>query len=246
MGAMLKPAQRVFRVDGIFIDVHSMPQAVTTIPITARAGRDFGFHAQPRPLEQLRADPKFRAAYHRARFVTADGFPISWLGRLNGVGVKRTDRRGYVGAALSCRSCKTGSRCSASARTGALFGRWTNCAGAGPISRGRLYVPGATSIRNRLTPTLPSSAFASRCAALLSCHRRTATGDLCRPLPRPRARRRFHLCRCRLGLPGRYAVACAASLSKSRTRMAVAAVEQSASAGHALSAMRRRGAEACC
>jgi exopolysaccharide biosynthesis WecB/TagA/CpsF family protein len=83
--------QRDFRVDGISINVHSMPQAVSTIMSAAENGHGFCvFTLNLDHCNKLRSDPKFHAAYKRARFVTADGFPIVLLGRLNGVRVRRT------------------------------------------------------------------------------------------------------------------------------------------------------------
>lgn len=83
--------QRDFRVDGISINVHSMPQAVSTIAAAAENGHGFCvFTLNLDHCNKLRSDPKFYAAYKRARFVTADGFPIVLLGRLNGVPVRRT------------------------------------------------------------------------------------------------------------------------------------------------------------
>lgn len=83
--------QREFRVDGISINVHSMPEAVSTITAAAESGHGFCvFTLNLDHCNKLRSDPKFTAAYRRARFVTADGFPIVLLGRLNGVPVRRT------------------------------------------------------------------------------------------------------------------------------------------------------------
>jgi exopolysaccharide biosynthesis WecB/TagA/CpsF family protein len=83
--------QRDFRVDGISINVHSMPQAVSTIVTAAEKGHGFCvFTLNLDHCNKLRSDPKFSAAYKRARFVTADGFPIVLLGRLNRVPVRRT------------------------------------------------------------------------------------------------------------------------------------------------------------
>jgi len=83
--------QREFRVDGISINVHSMHQAVSTITAAAESGHGFCvFTLNLDHCNKLRTDPRFLAAYRRARFVTADGFPIVLLGRLNGVPVRRT------------------------------------------------------------------------------------------------------------------------------------------------------------
>lgn len=83
--------RREFRVDGIPINLHSLPEAVSTVVATAKAGQAFCvFTLNLDHCAKLRADPKFRHAYQRARFVSADGFPIVLLGRLNGVRVRRT------------------------------------------------------------------------------------------------------------------------------------------------------------
>jgi exopolysaccharide biosynthesis WecB/TagA/CpsF family protein len=82
---------REFRVDGISINVHSMPQAIAAIVGAAKNERGFCvFTLNLDHCNKLRSDPKFRHAYRRASFVTADGFPIVLLGRLNGVPVRRT------------------------------------------------------------------------------------------------------------------------------------------------------------
>lgn len=84
-------AAREFCVEGVSINVHSMSQAISTIVTSARRG--FGFCVFTLNLDhcnKLRADPQFRGAYRRAAYVTADGFPIVLLGRLNGVPVRRT------------------------------------------------------------------------------------------------------------------------------------------------------------
>lgn len=78
-------------VDGIAINVLSMPEAVSSI-VSAAQIHD-GFSVCTLNLDhvaQLQQRPDFRAAYRRARFVTADGFPIVILGRLAGARVKRT------------------------------------------------------------------------------------------------------------------------------------------------------------
>ena len=78
-------------VDGIAINVLSMPAAVSSIVSAARSGD--GFSVCTLNLDhvaQLQQRPDFRAAYRRARFVTADGFPIVILGRLAGAQIERT------------------------------------------------------------------------------------------------------------------------------------------------------------
>lgn len=82
---------REFEVEGIAVNVHSLTHAVSTIIDAAKRGRTFCvFTLNLDHCNKLRTDPQFRAAYRRAAYVTADGFPIVLLGRLNGVHVRRT------------------------------------------------------------------------------------------------------------------------------------------------------------
>jgi len=100
--------QREFRVDGISINVHSMHQAVSTITAAAESGHGFCvFTLNLDHCNKLRTDPRFLAAYRRARFVTADGFPIVLLGRLNGVPVRRTTGADLL-EPLSAQASRTG------------------------------------------------------------------------------------------------------------------------------------------
>lgn len=78
-------------VDGIAINVLSMPEAVSSIVSATQTGASFSVCTLNLDhVAQLQQRPDFRAAYRRARFVTADGFPIVALGRLAGVRLKRT------------------------------------------------------------------------------------------------------------------------------------------------------------
>lgn len=78
-------------VDGISINVFSMPEAVSSIVSAAERGENFSVCTLNLDhVVQLQRRPDFRAAYRRARFVTADGFPIVILGRLAGTRIKRT------------------------------------------------------------------------------------------------------------------------------------------------------------
>lgn len=82
---------RKFHVDGIPVNVHAMPQAVSSVVNDARNGDGFCiFTLNLDHCIKLRADPQFREAYRRAAYVTADGFPIAMLGRLIGIKVQRT------------------------------------------------------------------------------------------------------------------------------------------------------------
>lgn len=78
-------------VDGITINVYSMQDAVTSIIAAAQRGENFSVCTLNLDhVVQLQRSPDFHAAYRRARFVTADGFPIAMLGRLAGARVQRT------------------------------------------------------------------------------------------------------------------------------------------------------------
>ena len=78
-------------VDGIAINVPSLPAAVSSIVSAAQHGDNFSVCTLNLDhVVQLRNLPDFRAAYRRARFVTADGFPIVILGRLLGTPIERT------------------------------------------------------------------------------------------------------------------------------------------------------------
>jgi exopolysaccharide biosynthesis WecB/TagA/CpsF family protein len=68
-----------------------MRQALSTVIEDARRGRGFCFFTLNLDhCDKLRTDLQFRDAYRCARYVSADGFPIVLLGRLNGVPVRRT------------------------------------------------------------------------------------------------------------------------------------------------------------
>jgi exopolysaccharide biosynthesis WecB/TagA/CpsF family protein len=82
--------QKQFRVDDIAINLLSIPHAVRSVVETAERGRGFClFTLNLDHCTKLKSDPSFRHAYQRATFVTADGFPIVLLGRMNGVPVQR-------------------------------------------------------------------------------------------------------------------------------------------------------------
>ena len=78
-------------VDGIAINVVSLPEAVSLIVSAAQTGDNFSVCTLNLDhVVQLQQRPDFRAAYRRARFVTADGFPIVVLSRLLGRRIERT------------------------------------------------------------------------------------------------------------------------------------------------------------
>jgi N-acetylglucosaminyldiphosphoundecaprenol N-acetyl-beta-D-mannosaminyltransferase len=85
------PQQHNLTVDGITINVSSLPEAVSSIVSAAQHGDSFSVCTLNLDhIVQLQQRPDFRAAYRRARFVTADGFPIVVLSRLMGTRIKRT------------------------------------------------------------------------------------------------------------------------------------------------------------
>jgi N-acetylglucosaminyldiphosphoundecaprenol N-acetyl-beta-D-mannosaminyltransferase len=78
-------------VDGVTINVLSLPEAVSSIVSAAQHGDNFSVCTLNLDhVVQLQQRSDFRAAYRRARFVTADGFPIVVLSRLLGTPVTRT------------------------------------------------------------------------------------------------------------------------------------------------------------
>ena len=80
-----------FRIEGVAINVATMDEAVERIA-EAAVGRQ-GFTVFTLNLDhcvKLRGDDRFGSAYRRARFVTADGFPIVALGRIFGQRLQRT------------------------------------------------------------------------------------------------------------------------------------------------------------
>jgi len=85
------PQQRNLCVDGITINVSSLPDAVSSIVSAAQTGDNFSVCTLNLDhVVQLQRRADFRAAYRRARFVTADGFPIVILSRLMGTRIRRT------------------------------------------------------------------------------------------------------------------------------------------------------------
>ncbi|MDR3483753.1 MAG: WecB/TagA/CpsF family glycosyltransferase [Bradyrhizobium sp.] len=78
-------------VDGVTINVLSLAEAVSSIVSAAQHGDNFSVCTLNLDhVVQLQQRADFRAAYRRARFVTADGFPIVVLSRLLGTRITRT------------------------------------------------------------------------------------------------------------------------------------------------------------
>jgi exopolysaccharide biosynthesis WecB/TagA/CpsF family protein len=78
-------------VNGVTINVPSITNAVASIVSAAQRGENFSVCTLNLDhVVKLQQRSDFRAAYHRARFVTADGFPIVMLSRLLGTRIERT------------------------------------------------------------------------------------------------------------------------------------------------------------
>jgi exopolysaccharide biosynthesis WecB/TagA/CpsF family protein len=96
-----------FTIDGITINTPTMDSAVSSI--IAAAQQQHSFSVCTLNLDhvvQLKARRDFRNAYQRARFVTADGFPIVVLGWLAKTPLQRT-----TGADLVVPVCERASQC---------------------------------------------------------------------------------------------------------------------------------------
>jgi N-acetylglucosaminyldiphosphoundecaprenol N-acetyl-beta-D-mannosaminyltransferase len=83
--------ERNLNVDGITINIPTMEQAVSSIVAAAQQRQTFSVCTLNLDhCVHLNARGDFRDAYRRARFVTADGFPIVVLGRLAKTAIQRT------------------------------------------------------------------------------------------------------------------------------------------------------------
>jgi exopolysaccharide biosynthesis WecB/TagA/CpsF family protein len=90
----------------VTVNILSMPEAIGSIVAALRHGDTFCVNTLNLDhFVKLRTASAFRAAYARARFVTADGFPIVMMGRLAGVPVTRT-----TGADLVAPLCREAAR----------------------------------------------------------------------------------------------------------------------------------------
>jgi N-acetylglucosaminyldiphosphoundecaprenol N-acetyl-beta-D-mannosaminyltransferase len=83
--------QQNLTVNGVTINVPSITNAVTSIVSAVQRGENFSVCTLNLDhVVKLQQRSDFRAAYHRAKFVTADGFPIVMLSRLLGTRIERT------------------------------------------------------------------------------------------------------------------------------------------------------------
>ncbi len=79
-----------FWVEGVKVNCISMQETTANIIADAKQDRPFGvFTLNLDHIVKLRRDREFRSAYRKARYVTADGFPIVWAGRLRGTRAER-------------------------------------------------------------------------------------------------------------------------------------------------------------
>jgi exopolysaccharide biosynthesis WecB/TagA/CpsF family protein len=84
-------AKRRLSVDGVPVNVPTLHRAVDDILDAAERRQGFAvFTLNLSHVVHMRSHPDFHRAYRRARFVTADGFPIAMLARLVGARVRRT------------------------------------------------------------------------------------------------------------------------------------------------------------
>jgi N-acetylglucosaminyldiphosphoundecaprenol N-acetyl-beta-D-mannosaminyltransferase len=100
------PPARNLNVDGVTVNIGSLTEAVSSIVAAAENGDNFSVCTLNLDhVVQLQQKPEFRAAYRRARFVTADGFPIVVLSHLLGTPIART-----TGADLAAPLCEAASK----------------------------------------------------------------------------------------------------------------------------------------
>ena len=102
------PRRNAFRVAGVTVNIRSMRQALSTIIGDAKRGRGFCFFTLNLDhCAKLRTNLQFQDAYRSARYITADGFPVVLLGKLNGVPLTRTTGSDLMGP-LCARAARHG------------------------------------------------------------------------------------------------------------------------------------------
>ena len=88
------------------VNLATMDETVARLADDAQKGKGFTFFTLNLDhLVKLRFDKLFRAVYLRAKYVTADGWPVVWLGRRKGAALERT-----TGADLVEPLCKEAAR----------------------------------------------------------------------------------------------------------------------------------------
>lgn len=79
-----------FVVEGVAVNCDTLASTAASISGDCKGDASFGvFTLNLDHVVKLRRNDAFRAAYKKARYVTADGFPIVWAGRLSGSNFKR-------------------------------------------------------------------------------------------------------------------------------------------------------------
>jgi N-acetylglucosaminyldiphosphoundecaprenol N-acetyl-beta-D-mannosaminyltransferase len=79
-----------FVVEGVQVNCFSRKATAERIAADTKLGQSFGvFTLNLDHVVKLRRSSEFRTAYRKARYVTADGFPIVWAGRILGAQAER-------------------------------------------------------------------------------------------------------------------------------------------------------------
>jgi exopolysaccharide biosynthesis WecB/TagA/CpsF family protein len=98
----------IARIDGQPIHLATLDQAVAAAIAEARAGRGFRlFTLNLDHIVKRREDARFRAAYRRAEFVSADGAPVALLARRQNPAIRRTTGADLV-LPLACEAARAG------------------------------------------------------------------------------------------------------------------------------------------
>ena len=93
-------------VEGVEINCEALDVTAKRISRDCDGERSFGvFTLNLDHVVKLRRSPEFRAAYRKARYVTADGYPIVWASHLSGAKVQRV-----AGSDLVIPICETAAR----------------------------------------------------------------------------------------------------------------------------------------
>ena len=83
--------QPLASIDGQTIHIATMAELIEKTIARSKAGLGFSLYTLNMDhVVKRRVDPSFREAYSRATFVTADGAPLVWMARRQGVRLERT------------------------------------------------------------------------------------------------------------------------------------------------------------
>ena len=90
-GSFSLPSPPIAHIDGWPVNLADLTSAVTVIVQAARRGESFAvFTLNLDHLDKLRRSSRFRAAYAKARYTTADGAPVAMLAARQNACFKRT------------------------------------------------------------------------------------------------------------------------------------------------------------